>query len=68
MSPRLLAGGQESLRGGGGGCLEGSPSHTGLPVLCGHPVRNRAPFDGSKQCLMTQTHLIRLKSLQESVG
>lgn len=36
------------------------------PLLAtGHPVGNRAPFDGFKQCLMTRSHLIRLTKLQK---
>lgn len=52
----------------GGGLSRGSQSHTRLTVLFtanGHPVWNRAPFDGLKQCLMTLSHLIRLTRLQK---
>lgn len=36
-----------------------------LLTASGHPVGNRAPFDGFKQCLMTHTHLIRFTRLQK---
>lgn len=75
MSPRLLGLGLEGGRVSGlewrGGRAGGSvpATHTGLTVLRSQPVgtpqRNRAPFDGSKQCLMTRAHLIRLSRLQE---
>lgn len=52
-----------------GGPSRGSRLHTGVTVspltASGHPVWNRAPFDGFKQCLMTRTHLIRLTRLQK---
>lgn len=65
MSPWLLAGGLENR---GWAVSRVSVTHWGycsLLTASGHPVWNRAPFDGFKQCLMTRTHLIRLTRLQK---
>lgn len=45
------------------GCLEGLShihwAYCSPFAATGHPLENRAAFDGFKQCLMTHTHLIR---------
>lgn len=65
MSPWLLAGGEKSW---GWAVSRVSATHWGycsLFTASGHPVRNRAPFDAFKRCLMTRTHLIRFTRLQK---
>lgn len=65
MSPWLLAGGYETRGWAVSRVSAEHCAHCSLFTASGHPVWNRAPFDGFKQCLMTHTHLIRLTRLQK---